>query len=405
MADATLQSERWSFVTGERGVNRVRAFERDTRGIVLEYYEAQAKGERARPRQLALGHRNQELAKAAAEELALQLRRVGSPKRAEAVKPHEITLATLFDNYVRDVTPGKAAQTQQHDRSSAAMFLRVFGDIAPASITLRGWNDFIEARRAGAVRPGSAAAEDTKRRKVRDRVIAYDLKWLLAVLNWAASPASAGGKRLLPANPLDGYPVPSESSPRRPVLAAEQYTAMLTAAEELPALFRLALVLARETGHRIGAIRLLRWSDVDLVAQRVTWRAESDKIGYEHRTPISAGAIAALDAAAAATVLAGGTAAGDTWIFAGVSGEPISRHMLNDWWQRAALTVKLPKGERFGWHALRRQFATELKGTPLADLKALGGWKNEKTILECYQHPDEATMRRALDQRQALYRP
>jgi integrase len=354
---------------------------------------------------LALGHHDRDKAKLAAEKLAVELRQVGPPKRVEAAKPVELTLSCLTTEYLREVTPGKAPQTQQHDRSSAAMFLRVFGDVPPAAISLRAWNDFIEARRAGAVRPGSLVIQGEKGRKVRDRVIAYDLKWLLAVLNWAASPASAGGKRLLPANPLEGYPVPSESSPRRPVLHAEQYAALVAAAEELPPLFRLALVLARETGHRIGAIRLLRWSDVDLTSRRVTWRAESDKIGYEHRTPLSAGAIAALDAAAAATVVAGGTATGDTWIFAGATGEPISRHMLNDWWQRAAIAAKLPKGERLGWHALRRQFATELKGTPIADLKALGGWKNEKTILECYQQPDEQTMRRALEQRQSLHAP
>lgn len=164
-------------------------------------------------------------------------------------------------------------------------------------------------------------------------------------------------------------------------------------------------MLARETGHRIGAIRLLRWSDVDLASQRVTWRAESDKIRHEHRTPLSAPAIAELDAAAAAMVLAGGAATGERRIFAESNGEPVSRHRLNDWWQRAAQNVKLPKGERLGWHALRRQFATELKGTPIADLKALGGWKNEKTIVECYQQPDERTMREALEQRRPLHTP
>ena len=44
--------------------------------------------------------------------------------------------------------------------------------------------------------------------------------------------------------------------------------------------FQLALVLAHDTGHRIGAIRMLRWSDVDLKAARVRWRAENDKIGF-----------------------------------------------------------------------------------------------------------------------------
>jgi integrase len=46
------------------------------------------------------------------------------------------------------------------------------------------------------------------------------------------------------------------------------------------------LVLAHETGHRIGAIRQLRWSDVDLKEKRILWRAENDKIGMEHSPPL-----------------------------------------------------------------------------------------------------------------------
>ncbi|MXX56645.1 MAG: site-specific integrase [Gemmatimonadetes bacterium] len=58
--------------------------------------------------------------------------------------------------------------------------------------------------------------------------------------------------------------------------------------------FHLALVLAHETGHRIGAIRQLRWSDIDLDGGVVRWRAEHEKTGYEHCTPVTAEALAAL---------------------------------------------------------------------------------------------------------------
>jgi integrase len=50
------------------------------------------------------------------------------------------------------------------------------------------------------------------------------------------------------------------------------------------ALFDLALVLAYETGHRIGAVGTLRWSDINLTERRVRWRAEQDKLGFEHHT-------------------------------------------------------------------------------------------------------------------------
>ena len=41
---------------------------------------------------------------------------------------------------------------------------------------------------------------------------------------------------------------------------------MLRASEAMDWRFRVALVIAHETGHRIGAIRQLRWSDIDVVS-------------------------------------------------------------------------------------------------------------------------------------------
>lgn len=55
-----------------------------------------------------------------------------------------------------------------------------------------------------------------------------------------------------------------------------------------------------------------------------------------------------------------------------------------------------------GYHSLRRQFATELKDAPLKDLAYLGGWKDPKTLLTCYQQADEGTQRRALESRRRL---
>ena len=51
-------------------------------------------------------------------------------------------------------------------------------------------------------------------------------------------------------------------------------------------------MVAHETGHRIGAIRQLRWSDIDMEGGVVRWRAEHEKSGYEHRTPVTAEALA-----------------------------------------------------------------------------------------------------------------
>ena len=163
--------------------------------------------------------------------------------------------------------------------------------------------------------------------------------------------------------------------------------------------FGLALVLVHETGHRIGAVRLLRWSDVDLEKGLVHWRADSDKIGYAHVTPLSEHARAALVHARRHQ-----PGIGDAWVLPSpkVPNAPCSRHILRDWWKRAWKYAGLTTEKGMGWHSLRRKFASEMKHTPLRDLCELGGWQDPQTVLRCYQRPDEATMREALRQRKAL---
>jgi hypothetical protein len=75
---------------------------------------------------------------------------------------------------------------------------------------------------------------------------------------------------------------------------------------------------------------------------------------------------------------------------------------VRDWWERAEKLAELAHESRMGWHSLRRKFATELKGMPLKDLCALGGWRGTQTVLTCYQREDEGTMRKALATRKAL---
>lgn len=131
----------------------------------------------------------------------------------------------------------------------------------------------------------------------------------------------------------------------------------------------------------------------------IRWRGENDKIGFEHETPLTRCAIAALDIARRER-----PSVGDAWIFAspGTINEP-SRHLFRDWWVRMEKIAELAHAPGRGWHSLRRQFATELKHTPLRDLCHLGGWKDPQTVLKCYQKADEATMRAALETRASLH--
>lgn len=376
---------RWSYKAGERGRNRVRAYEEKPGGMILvEFYECEPGATEVRRKRVSLGHNDRKKAKRQVDRMAASF---GCDQQPDS---GDITLGTLFDNYIREVTPSKSPSKQLHDRACAEMFLRFFGSERKARIlNRRNWDAFVRVRRQGAIAPRGSRSQ----RGVRARQVEYDLKFLVAVLNWATS------SRLLEVNPLRGFPYPREESPRRTVASQVQYEALLNVAPSVEWRFELALVLAHETGHRIGAIRKLRWSDIDLERGLVRWRADNDKIGYEHETPISDLAIRALRKARREA-----SAIGDAWVFPSPDDQKrcCSRHIMRDWWGRARKQAELAAERGLGWHSLRRKFATELKDTPLKDLCELGGWKDHNTILKCYQRPDEATMREALERRKAL---
>ena len=97
-------------------------------------------------------------------------------------------------------------------------------------------------------------------------------------------------------------------------------------------------------------------------------------------------------------------AIGDAWVFPSERGEPgpLTKDGAGNLWKRLAAKAGLPAGKRYGWHSVRRKFASELKQTNLKDLCELGGWKAAQTLLTCYVAPDEGTQRDALKQRREL---
>jgi len=388
MADA----KGWSYIAGEKGATRVRVFDRGGRGLYLEYWDRPAgpRGPRQRVRQ-ALGHTDRERAKEQAEALALAFRRQEGAPRAP------ITLGALFASYLTEVTPEKERTSRQHDARCAEMFCRYFGaERRPLTLSRREWDRFIADRRAGRVAPKGVELG----KPVGARIIAYDLLTLRAVLNWATVAGDGEGGVLLERNPLKDLPLPRTESPARKVLTAEQYQALRVAACRFRNPRVLAfLVLAHETGHRAASIRQLRWSDVDLDRKTVRWRAEADKLGYEHTTPLTGEAVAALVAYQRHT-----QAIGDVWVFPSERGGagPLTKDGASHLWKRLAAKAGLPAGQRYGWHSCRRKFATELKQTNLKDLCALGGWKATQTLLTCYVAPDQATQREALATRREL---
>ena len=367
----------WSYSAGERGRNKVRAFEHASGILMLEFYE---QGKRKR---LSLGHRDQDKAKQQADEAAAKL-----GKRQE-LAPRKLTLRTLFDIYLGEVTPSKSVGKAKHDHRAANTFLECFGhDRSVSSLNRRDWDRFIQERRRGAI--------GTLGRAVGDRAIEYDLRFLMCVFNWATNAGNQEGGSLLDRNPFSGFKLPREKSPNRVMLVQEDYEAMLAVADQIDWRFRAALVLAHETGHRIGAVRQLRWSDIDAENRAVSWRKVNDKIGMGHETPLTQAALHALNRARRHN-----PGIGEAWVFPAPkkASEACSRYLMTKWWKRAEGLAGLEPKKGRGWHSLRRKFASDLMHKPLKVLSELGGWKNPQTILMCYQHPDEVQLREALDDR------
>ncbi len=386
---ARTKRDRRAYSAGEWGRNRVRVFPDPKTGL----YQIEWR-ENGRRLARSLKHRDWSRAKRQADKVAagFAVRELNGKAEPE---PEPLTLGTLFEIYGEEVTPTKAESSQKYDRATMRMFLKFFGGHRrPDTLSQRDWDRFIRARRSG--RAGRSG------RPVGNRTIQQDLKLLIAILNWAAKSRDEEGRLLLDSNPLRGLKTPTEKNPTRVVLTQAEYEALLKASMSMDWRFRVALVIAHETGHRIGAVRQLRWSDIDLEARIIRWRAENEKTGYEHRTPVTAEVLAVLEEARMQNPRGGNSP---------VLPAPkdlsrcLDRSRVRVWWDKAQKLAGLEPRRGRGWHSLRRKFASDLMDQPLKVLCELGGWKTAQTVLQCYQRPDEDRLRKALEARRSASVP
>ncbi len=379
---ARTKKSRRSYSAGEWGRNRVRVYPDPKTGMIqIEWSE---NGNRLRR---SLKHRDWNRAKQQADEVAAGL---AQPVAADVPDPdpEPLTLGTLFEIYGEEVTPTKAKASRKYDRATMKMFLRFFGNRRKArTLSQRDWDRFIRARRAGSVGGG--------RKAVGYRTVQRDLKFLRAILNWAARSRDEEGRLLLESNPLRGLKVPREKNPIRVLLTDTEYEGLLKASRQMDWRFRVALVLAHETGHRIGAICQLRWSDIDLESRTIRWRGEHEKTGYEHLTPMT-------DSAKVILVNARkhNPGIGDAPVLPAPKNPTacMTRWLASSWWSKAERLAELEPKKGRGWHSLRRKFASDLMDAPLKVLCDLGGWKTAMTILQCYQRPNQDRLRKTLEE-------
>jgi integrase len=115
----------------------------------------------------------------------------------------------------------------------------------------------------------------------------------------------------------------------------------------------LALVLAEATGRRIGAIRQLRWEDIDYAAPAITWRADADKMGVLWTIDLSAPSVAELRRFQARL----GAVGGCVFPAARFPDQPTDRWPMVKCLLQAERDAGLPKLVGGVWHPYRRKWA------------------------------------------------
>lgn len=384
MMGRTTQDRR-SIKAGRKGRNRVRVFLCPKTGK----YRLELRRD-GRKLSRTLGHSDHEQAEREAEEAAALLL-LQKSQSTEEVETQPLVLGELFEMYQKERTPEKSDNSQRYDRRAMEMFGRYFGrNREVRTLARRDFDRFIRDRREGRIGPAQRPGAS-----VGPRIAEQDLRLLNAIFNWATVAGDGNGRALLHRNPFKGFPLPREKNPLRVVLTQSEYDAMLAVSAEMDWRFHVALVLAHETGHRAGAIAELRWSDVDFDAPSIHWRAETEKTGYAHTTPITPEALEALRKAEKHRTEENGPILPSP----GDPSRGLSRHLMRDWWKRAERRAGLEPKKGRGWHSLRRKFASDLMDQPLKVLAELGGWKEPATILKCYQHPDQDVLKAALASR------
>lgn len=405
----------WSWSTGERP-HTVAVYElRGGSTLYGRWFDPALKrqGEKFPYRRLNLKHRDKDAAKLWATTKAGQL----MAGMTDALTSKVPTVGLVFGDYGEALANSdKCPQREHHERRTMEMWSAYLGDTFDLrELEVGQWNRFKRDRERGALGPRGQRVAPEDQRPVGKRVIQADCDWLHQVYAWAmANPRPSAP--YVSVNPLDNRkaftrPTQVDATIQRPVTTWERYLATREVApqvmmerrmngtrETVPSYLLELVDLAWWTGHRIGAIRQLRYSDLRLDEGdhgAIAWPEMTDKTGKPHNVPLSEPSRAAIG-----RILTARPSIGAVYLFPSPTNpeEPIKRQLPRDWLLKAEELAELPKLEQGLWHPYRRGFATERKEEPIADLARAGGWSEHgETLRRCYLHPDPATLRKVVN--------
>lgn len=279
----------WSYNTGKRGRNWVRAYWNPTRrSYFLEWRE---EGRRVRQK---LSVTTPDEAERKADVLA---GRFAEFTPETAVKVRDLTIERLLTVYLKEVNRTKQKGMRAYGLRATRVWRSYLGSAVhrhPATLDRTDWDNFSLARAAGTI-PGWPY-------HCGKRQIGMDLAWMVTVLNWATGANDADGAPYLDRNPwlgsvrrAKGWVMPRNKTPARPGMPED--IRQLLHAHAPSWQFTLALQLERETRHRNASIRRLCWEEIDLVDELVHWVGEKDKVGRDLWVPLTKEAVALLTSA------------------------------------------------------------------------------------------------------------
>jgi len=314
---------------------------------------------------------------------------------------HVLSLGELFDVFRHEAVSEQEGK-YQHEVKVALQFWEAFlgRGFEIAKFGLKEWTAARRDRESGTRDCKGVFVSDADARKTcGPRSVSKTLQTLRQACRFGTHYRRPDGSFLLNIDPTRGLPFPKELNPARPICDDERFERLLAVADRIPlgrwlgerSYLRELLILAGHTGRRIGAIVSLRWNDWlpdDGANGMLRWRADSDKLGVEWKSPVSPEVRKALE-----SLFASSPGLGEAWIFPAPGGSGhLSADMARTWLIKAETLAGLDHPRGFGWHSFRRMWATKRKHLSVKDVAAAGGWLRSQTLLELYQRPDLETM-------------
>lgn len=412
---STTDDGRWSISVGPHGA-KVRAREHPKRGsnVYLFTWDPELGGNRKESLGFKVRDADGKLipehvkkAKEEAGKLSNQLI-TGEAPTDEEEEP-VTTLGEVADLFRTEVVADMTGRHKKGTGRDVGLIETYLGrSFELETLSQREWGSLRRDRASGRIDShGNRVREKKDRKKRSARTVQKTLKVLRHMCRFAARWRRKGGSYLLDRDPTKGLPLPKVDDPKRPGCSDELLAALLEEApkvtrrvrgngknEEVRTCLRELIVVAAGTGHRIGALVRLRWSDWSPEQGRhgtLRWRGEHQKDGRTRVTSVPLSVREALEAHRQRM-----PGVGEAYIFPAPDSDGHLRVDVAGKWLREAETEIREHVNNWGWHAFRRRWADRMKDKSPVDTAHMGGWRGPHTMQTVYQRSSVEDMDRVL---------